>query len=84
MTAPDPSRAAVLLDRIEADLAELRAMFQPSAELAFAQRLSTAEAAERFGLTDRQIRRLCMKGAGQRIGAGWVVDPVRLRAMLGR
>lgn|GEM_PF-1335256 len=89
MTATDPARAMMLFDRIEADLSELRELLAgtdtpPPASRSepATQGLSTAEAARRFERSERQIRRLCKQGAGTLIGANWIVDPARLRAML--
>jgi hypothetical protein len=87
VSAADSDRVAVLLDRIEADLAELRAALTPPADSIEPSHhwLTTAQAAELFSpISDRQIRRLCARGAGQMIGANWAVDPAKLRAMLKR
>lgn len=44
--------------------------------------IDVASAAERFGRCQRQIRRLCKAGAGERVGGRWQVDPVKLRQMI--
>jgi hypothetical protein len=63
MTRPDPHRTAVLFDRIEADLAELRSLVAPPAEPSPAPRredfLEPGIIAERMGLSASQVRREC-------------------------
>lgn len=86
MTIPprDPEREAFLIARIASDIAELQRITVAPGEAAKSapSGISTAEAALRFNRSERQIRRLCERGAGERVGAGWVVDPDRLRALL--